>query len=108
MEFDQGRTAVVRVRGTGLTLLITSKRMVPFSLEQLRSCGLNPLDFRVLVAKGVHAPVAAYREVCDTFIRVNTPGATSADLSSFPFLNRRQPLYPFEDTGSWQLDNSLG
>jgi|694.fasta_scaffold04022_9 microcystin degradation protein MlrC len=102
VEFDQGTSVVAKVFGSDLTLLITSKRMVPFSLEQLRSCHIDPTAFRVLVAKGVHAPVAAYREVCDEFIRVNTPGSTSADLSYFAFHSRRKPLYPFEEGCRWK------
>ena len=53
--------------------------------------------FRVLVAKGVHAPVAAYREVCKTFIRVNTPGVTCADMTRQIYHHRRRPLFPFEE-----------
>lgn len=95
LHFDQGRTAVVESK-QGLTVVLTSRRMVPFSLEQLRSCNLDPASFRILVAKGVNAPLAAYREVCRSFIRVDTPGACSADLNRFQFQNRRRPLYPFE------------
>lgn len=106
MDFDQGSSVVVKTHQGELTLLITSKRMVPFSLEQMRSCGLDPLSFRILVAKGVHAPVAAYQEVCDEFIRVNTPGSTSADLFSFPFVQRRRPLYPFEESCTWKPEST--
>lgn len=94
-EFDQGPTAVVRT-DSGLTVMLTSRRMVPFSLEQLRSCELDPAGFRFLVAKGVNAPVAAYAEVCRTFVRVNTPGSTCADMTQLTYQNRRQPLFPFE------------
>jgi microcystin degradation protein MlrC len=96
VEFDQGPTVVAQVIDSELTLMITSKRMVPFSLEQLRSCQIDPRSFHVLVAKGVHAPVAAYREVCDEFLRVNTPGSTCADLFALQFHQRRRPLFPFE------------
>lgn len=95
-EFDQGRTAVCET-DKGLTLMLTSKRMVPFSLQQLRSCELDPRQFRVLVAKGVNAPIAAYREVCDVFIRVNTRGSTCADMKRLSFRQRRVPMYPFEE-----------
>ncbi|MCA9048834.1 MAG: M81 family metallopeptidase [Planctomycetaceae bacterium] len=102
-NFDQGRTAVCRIEtGTpadahpGLVLMLTSRRMVPFSLEQLRSCALNPADFQVLVAKGVNAPIAAYREVCERFIRVNTIGSTCADMSRLTYSHRRKPLFPLE------------
>jgi microcystin degradation protein MlrC len=80
----------------GLTVMVTTRRMAPFSLEQIRHAGLDPGSFRLLVAKGVHAPVAAYGEVCRDFIRVNTPGVTTADLSRLDYRHRRQPLHPFE------------
>ena len=99
-DFDQGRTAIIESRD-GLTIMVTSKRMVPFSLQQLRSCGLDPSGFRLLVAKGVIAPIAAYREVCPNLIRVNTPGSTCADMTRLEFRNRRRPMFPFEVETQW-------
>lgn len=101
-QFDQGPTVVV-CTDAGLTIMLTSRRMAPFSLEQLRHCGLDPRDFKILIAKGVHAPVAAYQEVCRTLIRVNTPGVTSADLSGFDYQHRRRPMFPFEVNTEWSL-----
>jgi microcystin degradation protein MlrC len=100
VHFDQGRTAVVETDGE-LVLMLTSRRMVPFSLQQLVSCGLDPKRFRVLVAKGVNAPIAAYRQVCRHFIRVNTIGSTCADLAQLDFQHRRRPMYPFEMETDW-------
>ncbi|MCA8990558.1 MAG: M81 family metallopeptidase [Planctomycetaceae bacterium] len=94
-EFDQGRTAICET-DAGLTLMLTSLRMVPFSLQQLYSCGVNPKQFRLLVAKGVNAPIAAYRDVCEQFIRVNTLGSTCADMSRLNYEHRRRPLFPLE------------
>lgn len=92
-----GPCAVVRSSpGGALTLLLTSRRTPPFSLQPLLSSGVNPWEFNVLVAKGVHAPVAAYREVCRHFVRVNTPGSTDADMRRLPFARRRRPMFPFE------------
>jgi microcystin degradation protein MlrC len=91
---DQGRTAVVC--GGGLTVMLTSQRMPPFSLQQLISCDLDPRTFHLLVAKGVHAPVAAYGPVCRHLIRVNTPGCTTADMLALDFHHRRRPMFPFE------------
>lgn len=99
-EFDQGQTVVMRT-DYGSTVMLTSKRMVPFSLQQLIGCGVDPRQFQILVAKGVNAPVAAYREVCSQMIRVNTAGSTSADMLQLEYHNRRRPLFPFEDHG-WQ------
>jgi microcystin degradation protein MlrC len=93
-SFDMGRTALVKAGS--LTLMLTSKRTAPFSLQQLLSCGVNPKSFDAIVAKGVHAPVAAYAPVCPTLIRVSTPGVTSADLEHFTYQKRRKPLFPLE------------
>lgn len=100
-DCDQGRTAVLR-SSDGLTIMLTSRRMPPFSLRQLTSCDIDPSQFHVLVAKGVNAPVAAYREVCDTLIRVNTPGSTTADMLLLDYQHRRQPMFPFEQETDWQ------
>lgn len=97
---DQGPTAVVRT-DDGLTLMLTTRRMPPFSLRQLTTFGIRPEEYHLLVAKGVNAPLAAYREVCPSFIRVNTPGCTTADIISLPYKNRRRPMFPFEPEMKW-------
>ena len=81
---------------SGLTCLLTSRRMPPFSLRQLTSCGIDPAAYQVLTAKGVNAPIAAYREVCQHFLRVDTPGSTSANLERLAYHHRRRPMFPFE------------
>jgi len=93
--YDMGPTVVFQL-DAGPTVMLTSRRVAPFSLEQLTACNLDPLTFQVLVAKGVHAPVAAYGTVCSTLLRVNTPGVTTADLGSLTYQNRRRPMFPFE------------
>lgn len=97
-EYIMGSTALVTT-GHGLALQLTSLRIAPMSLEQVRASGLDPAKFKIFVAKGVIAPVAAYREVCDTFIRVNTAGSTSADMTQFTYKHRRRPLFPLEEIG---------
>lgn len=100
-HFDQGRTAIVRTDG-GLTIMLTSRRMVPFSLHQLTDLGVQPRDFDVIVAKGVNAPIAAYQPVCSHCIRVNTPGATTADVRQLNYRFRRRPMFPFEPDTEWE------
>lgn len=95
-EFDQGRTAIVQT-DHNLTVMLTSRRMVPFSIAQLTSCSIDPSAMRFIVAKGVHAPVGAYEPVCGSLLRVNTPGVTTADLSRLQYQHRRRPLFPFEE-----------
>lgn len=78
-HFDMELTALVET-DRGLLVQLTTRRVYPTSLRQLTSCGIEPQSFQILVAKGVHAPVAAYAPVCLRLIRVNTPGVTCADM----------------------------
>lgn len=94
-HMDQGLTAVLKT-DAGPTIIVNSRRTPPFSLRQVTSCGIRAEDFSYMVAKGVNAPIAAYREVCQKFIRVNTPGCTTADMETLPYHHRQKPLYPFE------------
>ena len=95
INFKMGRTAVVTTE-QGSVIMLTSLRVMPFSLQQLISHGIQPSDFDAIVAKGVNAPIAAYAPVCPTIIQVNTPGVTQADMTLFHYYNRRKPLFPFE------------
>jgi microcystin degradation protein MlrC len=99
-DCDQGPTAVVQT-AEGVTFMLTSRRMPPFSLHQLTTFDVDPRQFHVLVAKGVNAPVAAYEPVCRHLFRVNTPGCTTADMTKLNFSHRRRPLFPFEADFEW-------
>lgn len=94
-EFDMGPIAIVETEAGGL-IMLTSRRMPPFSLKQLTHFGINPETFDVIIAKGVNAPLAAYKDVCATVIQVDTPGITQADATRFYYLNRKKPMFPFE------------
>ena len=100
-HFDQGRTAIVETEDGLLTVMLTSRRVPPFSLKQLTTFGLDPKAFHVLTAKGVNAPLAAYQPVCASILRVNTRGVTVADMTQLPYHRRRHPMYPFERDTPW-------
>lgn len=104
-KMDQGPTAVVETDGK-LTVMLTTRRMPPFSLQQLIGNGVDPTSFHILVAKGVNAPIAAYAPVCPTMIKVNTPGCTTADILQLPYQHRRRPMYPWEPETAWSPGGS--
>jgi len=97
-DYDMGPTTIVETE-RGQTIMLMSLRIPPYSLHQLLSCGLDPMQFRVFLAKGVNAPLGAYRPVVSRFIRCNTPGPTCADMTQLAFHRRMRPLYPFEEIG---------
>ncbi len=95
MEFDMGRIAIVAT-ASGLTIMLTTLRAFPFSANQMLAFGLDPGAYDRIILKGVHSPVAGYREHCPSMIRVNTPGVTTADMGKLAYVRRRRPLYPLE------------
>ncbi|MEW4562097.1 M81 family metallopeptidase [Bremerella sp. JC770] len=99
-EFDMGPTAILQA-ANGMTLQVTTHRTAPWSLGQLTHCGLDPQAFQIIVAKGVNAPLAAYQDVCPHFIRVDTPGITTANMERLAYAHRRQSMYPFERDATW-------
>ena len=97
-EYDMGPTVVIEC-DSGLTAIVHSRRTPPFSLGQVTSVGVDPKGFQLIVLKGVQAPIAAYQPVCHSFLRINTPGSTTADLFQLEFSRRRMPMFPWEKTG---------
>ena len=97
---QQGLTAVVETRERH-TVVLTSLRMAPFSLEQILSLGVKPRQKRVLIAKGAIAPRAAYESVSASMLEVDSPGITAANPSRFTYRHRSQPMFPFEPETHW-------
>ena len=97
---DQGPTAVIET-SQGHTVVLNSKRMAPFSLEQILSLGIQPGKKTVLVAKGAIAPRAAYEPISAEMIEVDSPGITCPNPARFAYRFRRQPLFPFEEDAEY-------
>jgi microcystin degradation protein MlrC len=98
--FDMGPTAGLRT-DDGFDLILTSCPEGTLSLEQLRLVGLEPARQRIIVAKGVHSPRAAFAPIASALVEVATPGPTAADLSTFTYRHRRRPMFPFEPDAEW-------
>src|SRR4051812_937 len=94
-RYDQGITAVVETPDRH-TIVLTSRRMAPMSLEQVISLGIRPERKDILIVKGVVAPRAAYEPIAGEVVLVDTPGVTSDDPRRFTYVRRRRPLFPLE------------
>ena len=98
-HYDDGPSAsVITDEGWGLVLSTLSSGTQ--SLEQFRHLGLEPADYRIIVAKGVHSPRPTVAPIARSMHWVATPGVTTADLSTFVYRHRRRPMYPFEAEAS--------
>lgn len=95
--FSMGPTAVIEVEGgtrDDMNLLVlTTGRIVPYSMHQLISLGIYPERQKILVAKGTVAPRAAYEPVSAKIILVDSPGSTAVNPARFTFKNVREKLW---------------
>lgn len=80
----------------GQTLVLTSVRAGNTVRAQMYHIGIIPERYKIVVAKGVVSPRPAYQPIAGKVILVNTPGVTTADMSTFTYHRRRVPLYPME------------
>lgn len=99
--FDGGTTAVLETRD-GFTLVLTSRLIGNTSIQQMYALGIRPESKQIVVAKGVVSPRPAYQPIAAEIILVNTPGVTTADLSTFDYRHRRRPLFPFEPDATYE------
>ena len=93
--FDDGK----RVRfdtNNGMTILLTSMRSGNTAREQMYSMGINPENYKIVIAKGVSSPRPAYQPIAAEILLVNSPGITTSDLSFFEYKNIRKDMYPFD------------
>lgn len=93
--FDSGLTCAIELDDEDV-VVVTSKLVLPITLEQLRAVGVEPTGRRAIVAKGVQSPQPAYGPIAGALVLVDTPGVTTSDLSSLDYRHRRRPLHPFE------------
>jgi microcystin degradation protein MlrC len=93
--FDAGTTVVLETE-EGPTVALVTSRVGNMSREQFYSLGYRPEEFDIVVAKGVVSPRPAYQPIASEMITVNTPGATSADMSTFEYKRVRKSLYPLD------------
>ncbi len=95
-----GLTAWVET-ASGVSVVLSERKVPPFDAGHLRRVGLEPAACRVIVAKSAVAWRAAYGDVAQEAIYVDTPGICTPHLERLPYRHRRRPLLPFEPQTSW-------
>ena len=100
--YNSGVTARLDTDG-GQTILLTSARAGNTVRAQMYHIGIIPERYRIVVAKGVVSPRPAYQPIAGKVILVNTPGVTTADMSTFTYHRRRIPLYPMELDAEYEV-----
>lgn len=91
--YSAGKSVRIDTTG-GQTILLTSERAGNTTRAQMYHIGIFPERYRIVVAKGVVSPRPAYQPIAGKVLVVNTPGVTTADLTTFNYKNIRNPIYP--------------
>lgn len=92
-----GRSAVLDIGQA--RLVITERTHEPWDLGVFESLGQDPRQARYLLLKSRMYCRPVFVPISDGLIECDSPGATSADWSMFPYRKRNRPLYPLEDVG---------
>lgn len=91
---DMGPAAVIR--SGGVDIVLTSKRVMPFDVAYLQVLEIDPAAYRIIVAKSAIAWKAAFGDICQRSIEVDTPGITTVHLDRLPYQRLRRPLFPLD------------
>lgn len=91
---DMGKTAVIECGR--LTVVVTEKRTAPWDLGHVRSVGLWPEDYHILVVKSAIAWQAAFGRFAKAVIHVETPGCCTSNLKHLPYTQLERPIDPLD------------
>jgi microcystin degradation protein MlrC len=95
-----GPTAVLDVAGNSVVL--TSIKIAPGDLQQLKSVGIDPERQKILVVKAAIRWRGGYLPITKHHIDVDTPGLGSVNLANFDFHAIRRPIFPLDPETTWE------
>jgi len=94
--FDYGPSVALETTEGYTLVLHTARGIGNMSRQQYCFMGIFPEQYKTVICKGTVSPRAAYEPIAREIIMANTPGVTTADMSTFEYAHRRRPLYPYE------------
>lgn len=93
-EVDMGLCAVVEAGG--VEIVLTSRRVMPFDADHLRTVGIEPAARRILVAKSALAWRAAFGDLVAEALSVDTPGVCTCRLETLGYRRAPRPIIPLD------------
>lgn len=92
-------SAVIRIGA--VTVLVTDTRESIVDPAQLRSRGIEPLDYKIVVLKrGYLEP--KFAEIAERSILCLSPGCTNCDVRRMRYRSVRRPAYPLDTNFEWR------
>lgn len=101
MPLNAGPTAVLSIaipEGGTVTMIVMTHAVSLFDRAMYYSSGLNPKDFDVIVVKSPHTEYAMYDAWVEQNFNIDIPGATSANLPTLGHTICARPMFPLDDS----------
>jgi microcystin degradation protein MlrC len=99
MRSKPGPIAVLN--GDGVDVILSSTRLSFVDPVQLRSLGLEPLDYCIVVLKRGYL-TAPFQAISERSILAFSPGATNCDVTQIEFRRVNRPIYPLDPEVTWK------
>jgi microcystin degradation protein MlrC len=85
----------------GVDVILSSNRLSFVDPLQLRSLGLEPLEYRIVVLKRGYL-TAPFQAISERSILALSPGATNCDVTQMEFRRVQRPMYPLDPDAAWE------
>lgn len=95
MNVNMGPTATIQC--AGVTVVVSSFKIPPWDLAQLRSQGVIPEKCFMINVKAAAAHKAAYDPIAKASFHVDTPGLATSNLKRLPYKHVRRPIFPLDE-----------
>ncbi|MBR5738765.1 MAG: MlrC C-terminal domain-containing protein, partial [Lachnospiraceae bacterium] len=92
---DSGRSAVLRIRN--IDVVVVHRISYPYDVQLFRAFGVDPAMYDLVAVKSANQYKLGYGKLTSLFCPADTPGSSTADLTSLPFDRIPRPFYPFDD-----------
>lgn len=82
-----GKSAVIELDDRQSVILLTEERVAPWDINHVRSVGIDPEEFDLIIVKAAVAWRTAFGEIARHAVEIDTPGCCSSNLSHFTYRN---------------------
>jgi microcystin degradation protein MlrC len=77
-------------------ILVAERSSMTVDPELFRSHGIDPVYCKIVVVKSPNGFRAAYEPIAKGIFLVDTPGVSTANLTTLPFKRVPRPIYPLD------------
>ena len=101
IRLDMGRRALLESE-PNIYLLVTEFASLMHDPEVLRSMGVDPAQFDLIVQKTHKLFRPAYAGIARTIVTIDTPGDTDRNVERLPFTKLKRPIYPLDEVENYK------